>query len=417
MSDRRLAHRHHDPVARAGRPRRQRERGAVLVHVSAGLVAIMAFSALVVDYGVMWVARRQAQNAADAGALSAGVSLSFVNPDDRTLATNSALQTARLNRVWDAAPDVTAADVTYPTCPAGAPGVAGTCVQVDVFRNQRGGGNPLPTFFGQLVGLTRQGVRATATAQLLVGDTSDCVKPFAIPDKWQELRPVPKTWQTTDTFERYVQNGRNRGQVLVPADVYTPPTTGSPGTGFSLPTDYGLQLILKQGNPGDALAPGQFQPVVINPVEGPGGSNYRDNIATCDPTPIGPGTVLQSEPGNMIGPTRQGVADLIALDPSAHWNPSANGGRGAPAGGCQSTGACSRSPRLVAVPVFSPDVFDLGRSSGRIDITVVNVVGVWLEGLQGNDVIGYLTHYPSLTPGTTTVGASSSFVRTVILVR
>ena len=37
------------------------------------------------------------------------------------------------------------------------------CIRVDVYRNQARN-NPLPMFFGSLVGLTSQGVRATATA-------------------------------------------------------------------------------------------------------------------------------------------------------------------------------------------------------------------------------------------------------------
>ena len=32
------------------------------------------------------------------------------------------------------------ADVTFPPCPPGAPGLADVCVRVDVFRNQRAGG-------------------------------------------------------------------------------------------------------------------------------------------------------------------------------------------------------------------------------------------------------------------------------------
>ena len=74
-------------------------------------------------------------------------------------------------------------------CPPGSPG-AGTnsCIRVDVFRNQRAGGNPLPTFFGTLVGVDQQGVRATATAEALFGNSTDCVKPFAIADKWLERR-------------------------------------------------------------------------------------------------------------------------------------------------------------------------------------------------------------------------------------
>ncbi len=161
----------------------------MLVHVAIALVGLMAFSAFVIDYGVMWAARRQAQNAADAAALAGAISLAYVDFNNQDLARQSALAVAAQNEVWGEAPDITAADVTFPACPPGSPG-AGTnsCIRVDVFRNQRAGGNPLPTFFGKLVGVDEQGVRATATAEALFGNSTDCVKPFAIPDKWLELR-------------------------------------------------------------------------------------------------------------------------------------------------------------------------------------------------------------------------------------
>jgi hypothetical protein len=54
-------------------------------------------------------------------------------------------------------------DVTFPTCPDGT---ADACVRVDVHRNQARS-NPLPTFFAGIVGVDDQGVRATATAQIL----------------------------------------------------------------------------------------------------------------------------------------------------------------------------------------------------------------------------------------------------------
>ena len=48
--------------------RRGDDRGAILVHVAFALLALMAFASFTVDFGVMWASRRQAQNAADAGA-------------------------------------------------------------------------------------------------------------------------------------------------------------------------------------------------------------------------------------------------------------------------------------------------------------------------------------------------------------
>ena len=44
----------------------QSERGAVIIHVAIALIALLGFTAVIVDYGAMWVARGQAQAAADA---------------------------------------------------------------------------------------------------------------------------------------------------------------------------------------------------------------------------------------------------------------------------------------------------------------------------------------------------------------
>jgi hypothetical protein len=40
------------------------ERGSMLIHVALSMIGLMAFGALAIGYGVMWSARRQAQNAA-----------------------------------------------------------------------------------------------------------------------------------------------------------------------------------------------------------------------------------------------------------------------------------------------------------------------------------------------------------------
>jgi hypothetical protein len=400
------------------------ERGAVVVHVAIALLGLMAMSTFVIDYGVMWAARRQAQNSADAAALAGAISLAFVDFNNQPLARQSALDVAAQNNVWGEAPDVTPGDVTFPVCPPGAPG-AGTnsCIRVDVFRNQRAGGSPLPTIFGTLVGVTEQGVRATAIAEALFGNSTDCVKPFAIPDKWAEYRNdvAPAGWSEQDTFERYVPNGSNSGAVLAPADVYQ---AGAGGTGYSPESvsagggDYGRNLVLKYGTPGDAVSPGWFQPVRVNPSEGPGGAVYRDNIAMCDPTVIGPGTQLQVEPGNMVGPTRQGMRDLIALDPDAQWDPNLNGtGRGGVSGGCMASGACAISPRLVAIPVFDPDAYDAGRASGLVTINIVKVLGFFVDEIQGNDVAGYITTYPSQANAAMGGVPGNNFVVSVALVR
>jgi hypothetical protein len=119
----------------------------------------------------------------------------------------------------------------------------------------------------------------------------------------------------------------------------------------------------------------------------------------------------------MVGPTSHGVEALIAQDSAATWSPTANNGRGAPVGGCMTAGTCAVSPRLVAVAVFDPDVYDSARAGGRTEVVVTKILGFWIQGMQANDVIGYLTHYPALAEGDSDVDPDSAFLKTVVLVR
>jgi hypothetical protein len=404
-------------------PHFRNARGAMLVHVAVMLLALMAFSALSFDYGVLFVSRRQAQNSADAAALAASTSLSFVDANDLPLARNSAIAAAQRNVIWGQPPDILPADVTFPACPPGAPGVPDTCVRADVHRTnyQRAAGSPLPTFFANIFGVGEQGTRATATAQMLAGSgTADCVKPVAVPDRWVEFRPNPGPWLPTSEFERYQQNGNNAGALLDPADLYTPPSANSPGSGFTLPTDYGVEIRLKEGNPNEAIDPGFFYPIVLDP-NCIGGDCYREAWAGCSGITINPGMVMNPEPGNLIGPTRQGVQALIDSDSGAYWDPAANGGRGAPAGGCMGAGTCSRSPRWVAIPLFNVDEYSLARvnqQNGRnTPITIVKIIGFFLDRIQANNIYGRIMFYPTTSVTGTPLPGSALFTRTIILVR
>ena len=108
----------------------------MLIMVVVAMVALLAFGAFVIDYGMMWTGRGQVQTSADAGALAGAISLAFDSPTDFAGAKTKASWAARANNVWGTAPDVQLTDVTFPPCPPGAPGLADTCVKVDAFRNQ-----------------------------------------------------------------------------------------------------------------------------------------------------------------------------------------------------------------------------------------------------------------------------------------
>ncbi len=149
------------------------ERGAVFVQIGIAAFVLMAFNVFVLDYGMMWVGRRQAQNAADAGALAGAVARGYDELDSfGGLTQQSASLVASANLIWQQPGSIVVTD----GCPAG---VTGHCVRVDVDRN-------VETLFGPLLGVNTQPVRATATAIAGKGNATDCLRPIAFPDQWVE---------------------------------------------------------------------------------------------------------------------------------------------------------------------------------------------------------------------------------------
>jgi hypothetical protein len=407
----------------------------VLVHTGFTLLGLLAFSAFSVDYGVMWVARRQAQNAADAAALAGAISLAFGDSTDLDRARAVAVAAGLANEVWGQAPAIGPGDITIAPCPVGTPGLPDQCVRADVFRNQARG-NPLPTFFARLVGVNNQGVRATATAQILNGSTVNCTRPWAIPNRWNENRegdpPIADDlWEWDDIFEKYYEKGPNKGELLpvnpppVPRDTaagYHDPSSPlyDPSYGFRSAGIIGELVRLKVGSPHDAITSGFFFPIDIPMLDGPssGGARYRQNIAECNPDAgtISIGDTVVTEPGNMIGPTKQGVDDLIAQDKGAYWDGTGISGSCAPS-------CAPMSPRIVPIVVFNVEDYyddkfdgDSNHVNGRYDLPVEDLICFFVEPMQGNDVMGRFMECP--VANNDPVGEDASpFLRRVILVR
>jgi len=429
------------------------QRGAVLVHVAIALLGLIAFSTFVTDYGVLWVSRGQAQTAADAGALSGALSLAFDSSSDLAGARARARAVALANQVFGAAPDVQLTDVTFPSCPPGTPGLPATCVKVDAFRNQARG-NPLPMFFGRTLGLANQGVRATATAQIVTGARTECLKPWAVLDRWDEYDAaggepdfpgVDNDFDHTSTYDRY-SDGTGQSPAPEP-DLYVRPggANGS-GTGFRLPADTGRQFALKVGdNENSSVSPGWFRAIRIPRLDGQNGANvYRSNIETCGGLPstyAAPNTecpnrignddraswaargCFATEPGNMVGPTEEGVNTLIALDRNARWS----------GGGIMNSefSPAAFSPRVVPVGVIDVDDFLARDPRGANGVLrLVNIYGFFIEGMGevnadgsmtivsgGRSVIGRLMVIPTTGAAPSTLPAEASFLRQVVLVR
>jgi Flp pilus assembly protein TadG len=412
--------------------RSESERGAVLIHVAIGMMVLIGFLTFVVDYGVMWVGRGQAQNAADAGALAGAVSMAFDANGwtDRTEtgpARTAARQMAVSNAVIGQAPDVVMASDVFFTgnpadmCPADVNGNT-PCIRVDVYRNQARL-NPLPSIFGQIFGITAYGVRATATARVAIADSSNCMKPWAIPDKWIDnydittpIETDPPAWTEDDTFDLHSGNN-NSGPPLANPDTYTPPSNSGPGSGFTVAADLGTRIVLKQGGPASSLSPGVFHPIRLPRYDGgsQGGDDYRENISTCTGLPVSIGDTLESENGNMIGPTRQGVNDLIAQDPNAQWDT----GTDSVINSCATaTPSCGTSPRVVPIPVFDTATYYTTKRNGLPTFVVVNILGFFIDQMQGNNVVGYITEAPgTVRSATAPIDPSASFLAQIQLIR
>lgn len=416
------------------------ERGAVLVHAALAMLTLIAFSALAIDYGALLGARRQAQNAADAAALAGASSLAFDDPDDIPRAQAAAVATGTANPVLGAPPSIdlgrTPPDVRLIPCPPGAPGLPDTCVRADVYRSAARS-NALPTFFAQILGINSQDVRATATAQVETGNAVECLKPWAVGDKWQENweggKPATAPWSPASTFDKYKKQGNDwvPDLTVTTPDAYVAPSATNPGTGFtpfdasgSPSAEYGLQLTLKVGSSQDRLSAGWFQALDLPLADGTsssGGADYRNFIANCTTRIFKIGDTIPVETGNMVGPTGQGIGDLVAKDPGASWDASTNSVQGSCAPGVCADGKYhARSPRVVAVPLFDMDGFFQSSPTGKAAVTITNIMGFFVEGMGGSgnkDVVGRLVAIPGVTIAGSNVDSTASFLRTVLLVR
>jgi Flp pilus assembly protein TadG len=421
--------------------RHSSERGAVVIQVAVFLLFLMAFSAFVVDYGVLWVARGQAQNAADSGALAAAVNLEF-NPSNTAQAIDAAKSMAGSTPVWteNTAPANVLVETGLP-CPPGSGGGPG-CVRVDVMRGAKDRANlqhtnTLPTFFATLVGVGSQAIKATAMAQVTSGNAVTCIKPWIVADKWIDNNEPPiGGWAQGDTYSP-------------PVDTYTAP-------GFKPDTDTGLELVLKEGAVG-TWSSGWTQQIDFDRT---GSSAYSDEIAGCpdwvptvaiyDPTYPCSSRGDTADPsrgcvsvktGMAAGPTKQGVDDLVAKDPSAYWNGTTVAGGCMDAGNCDNPASPNLSPRIAPIAVFNTQQYYNEANGGACNGTtcvaqVVNLMGFFLEGMcdevypnprtrpsycgsnaeARKAVVGRLMQYPGqiLTSGGST---TSSFARAVRLVR
>lgn len=371
------------------------ERGMSLVFVGVGFMAFLAATTLAIDVGMFATARSQAQNSADAGALAGAVALYFDDYDDRSTngpAKQNAMVASRANQVIGAQVSVTPPDVTFPLGPTGL----NNRVKVRVFRNDERG-NPVGTLMGRYFGVTDVNIQAEATAEASPANAMTCVKPFTIPDKWIERQTPP--WDENDTFDMV----DNKGDPLPDPDEYIP--ADQPGyTGYNAERDKGIELMIRAGT-GNNVFPSFYFSYAMGGISG--ADEYRWNIANCNTTMMGWGDLMEAEPGNMVGPTTQGIDDLLAKDPSAYWDNNYN----------KAVSTMPPSPRVIAIPLYDPVYYDTGKQNGRnADLKVANYLGFFVTGRSGNNIYGRITPISGLVKGNGGPAPTGAFPKAIRLV-
>jgi hypothetical protein len=385
----------------------------VFVQVGAAAFVLMAFNVFVLDYGMMWVARGQAQNAADAGALAGAIARGYDDFDDPPhpawVVGQSAEGVAAANLIWQ---QPGTPQVSF-DCP---PGVTGRCVQVDVYRNGEFGSTRLPTLFGPILGVTHQGVRATATGIAGNGNASNCVRPIAFADAWNEENAAP-----ADEFNRYIETGPTAGDLLPgPRDVYTAPSA-TQAVSAVVPHDLGYRVIWQLDQPITAPITRWF----LVPLRLPVGT-FDDNLRTCSGQMVQLRQTLPVETSVHAGLTNTTLQDIIDQDPGVTWDPvnSRIGDSCAP-------GCAAISPRLVPIVLFDPDKFQRGRATNNWTqpdvgcptnhpcVTVTNIVGFFVHGPTAEyPDHGHLLKYPGRSVSTApTFVDEGSWLVTTHLVR
>ena len=442
------------------------ESGISLIHVALLLFVMMGLSMFVTDFGVLWLARGQAQNAADAGALAGAISLALDPTDFSTTgpAYTAATDAATTNLVFGAAPTTTEVYVdpaTYGSwVPSPVPPICtsvGGCVQVNVYRTG------MPTWFANVFGINSQQIRATATAQARGGNSVRCLKPFGIMDKWAEARTAALppaasdgVWHSGEdgdtpisTFDRYYAPTGSTVALLTtppPLDSYTAPTDNSTGTSFLAtpmtampPGDLGRKLALAVGVQNDRppmlskldqnpFVAGWFIPVTW----GSGAPDWKSYIKGCvnetvsihDPLNIDndPGADAEHEAAQAVGcgppdlsgcdagVWKQDTDSLYNQDPGAHWVD----GQGVVGS------AFGVSPRVVPAALIDPADYIEATNSGRSTVVLQNIIGLFIDGFRVSDrkIVVHVVKLPGeYAAGGGTVSANNSFLQYISLVR
>lgn len=282
-------------------PRLKARRGAVVVLLAIMAVALVAISAIAIDFSRLWALRNELQTSADAAAHAGAIQLN--PPNNAGLTTTAVANYANLNLAmqgpvvidsielgdWD-----DAAKTFTPLAPTT------DAVNVVVSREATG-------LIMRMLGVPNPRIKARAVgwANAPVAEASGCLKPVAIPFTqlmWRinQKRGIPNTPDTLGLYRPFDQ--------VADMDALSNMT----------PSERTFSLKIGSGNVYDTLGAlsGNYQAVKLGKywdvdsqavaVPGPdtrGAAAYREHMSGVTCNQLKAGDSLLTETGNMVQPT------------------------------------------------------------------------------------------------------------------
>jgi putative Flp pilus-assembly TadE/G-like protein len=343
--------------------RLKNRRGVALVIVSLVAITLLTVLAIVVDMSRMYQQKNELQTAADAAAL-AGIVQHF---EDTLYTVDSAVSMGQKNRVLQASISVASADVKCGVWNAITKTYGGdsdhcgahdNAVSVTTRDSAR-------YVFAGLLGTSKQ-VTAFARAYAAYVGNQKCIKPWAVPytKLTKTLQPTnPDSLRDLDSLDASLLKSLSKAERTFMLKIGTPPNSGNFGS-LHIPD--------------------------LDPDAPNGGANlYSYNITQCNSTLIGPGDTIETETGNMKGPTDKGVEDFCENNGTYQ----------------KSTGNCYAEDGTLGIPVKAALwSFGTTKSNGKFAVIVRQIVSFVLENLSNDtEITGYFLPLKTSGAITTTV--------------
>lgn len=339
-------------------------RGAFVVIAAILFLGMVGVSAIAIDFSRLWTLRNELQTSADASAM--GGALQLIGARNPAQTVSAARAFAADNRAMGRVVTVDSVelgtwnDATRFFTLNGTPNDAVRVVVADTMRGL------LMSAFG--IAKPRLKARAVGWAGASISSIA-CIKPWAIPyeslmytlNVFRNINPPASNANLTRAFDQI-------------ADIAALNTMTAAQRTFTLKLGGGGAVTAPAGGYVGTNLPGNYQAVGLPklwdaatgtyPTPGPqnGANAYRNNIAGTTCNSIAVGDSLATEPGNMVGPTMQGIEPAVC---ATIVQSGAN------------TGDCLNSAGLVGVNMIS-SFFSCGTSCNGRSVVAVDLLGSFI---------------------------------------